>query len=52
MGFITIAAVELIGGVEKRAIKLVPSDPAWPQRFAAERAKIVAALGVKVAWRC
>jgi GrpB-like predicted nucleotidyltransferase (UPF0157 family) len=47
MGLITIAAVELIGGVEKRAIKLVPSDPAWPQRFAEERAKIVAALGAK-----
>jgi GrpB-like predicted nucleotidyltransferase (UPF0157 family) len=43
----TIATVELIGGVEKRDVKVVPSDPAWPQRFAVERAKIVAALGVK-----
>lgn len=43
----TIATVELIGGEEKRGIKVVPSDPAWPQRFAVERAKIVATLGVK-----
>jgi GrpB-like predicted nucleotidyltransferase (UPF0157 family) len=43
----TIATVELIGGAEKREIKVVPSDPAWPQRFAVERAKVVAALGVK-----
>jgi GrpB-like predicted nucleotidyltransferase (UPF0157 family) len=43
----TITTVELIGGVEKREIKVVPFDPAWPQRFAEERAKIVAALGVR-----
>jgi GrpB-like predicted nucleotidyltransferase (UPF0157 family) len=39
--------VELIGGVEKREIELVAPDPAWPERFAVERAKIVAALGAK-----
>jgi GrpB-like predicted nucleotidyltransferase (UPF0157 family) len=43
----TIATVELIGEVEKREIELVPPDPAWPERFAVERAKIVAALGAK-----
>lgn len=43
----TIATVELIGGVEKREIKVVPPDPTWPDRFAVERAKIVAALGGK-----
>src|SRR5882757_5013987 len=43
----TIATVELIGGAEKREIELVPPDPAWPERFAVERAKIVAALGAK-----
>jgi GrpB-like predicted nucleotidyltransferase (UPF0157 family) len=39
--------VELIGGVEKRGIELVPTDPAWPETFAVEHAKIVAALGAK-----
>lgn len=39
--------VELIGGVEQREIELVPPDPAWPERFAVERAKIVVALGAK-----
>ena len=43
----TIAAVELIGGVEKREIEVAPPDPAWPERFVVERAKIVAALGAK-----
>jgi GrpB-like predicted nucleotidyltransferase (UPF0157 family) len=43
----TIATVELIGGVEKRGIELVPPDSAWPERFAVERGKIVAALGAK-----
>lgn len=43
----TIAIVELIGGVEKRRIELAPPDPSWPKRFAVERAKIVAVLGVK-----
>lgn len=36
---------ELIGGREKRAIVLVPSDPQWPLRFERERERIVAALG-------
>ena len=39
--------VELIGGVEKRDIKVVPPDPTWPATFAIERAKILTALGVK-----
>ena len=39
--------VELIGGVEKRDIKVVPPDPAWPAKFAVERETIVTALGVK-----
>jgi GrpB-like predicted nucleotidyltransferase (UPF0157 family) len=43
----TIKFVELVGGVEKREIKLVPSDPRWPERFEEERAKIVVALGTR-----
>lgn len=43
----TIATVELIGGMEQREIELVSPDPAWPERFAVGRAKIVAALGAK-----
>ena len=39
--------VELIGGVEKREIKVVPPDPTWPAKFAIEREKILTALGVK-----
>ena len=39
--------VKLIGGVEKRDIKVVPPDPTWPATFAIERAKILTALGVK-----
>lgn len=37
--------VELIGGVEKRDIRLVPYDPAWPVRFEQERQRIAGALG-------
>ena len=29
--------VELIGGVVKREIKVVPPDPTWPAKFAIER---------------
>jgi GrpB-like predicted nucleotidyltransferase (UPF0157 family) len=36
---------ELIGGPEKREITIVAHDPTWADRFAAERARIVAALG-------
>jgi GrpB-like predicted nucleotidyltransferase (UPF0157 family) len=36
---------ELIGGPEKREIRIVTHDPTWPDRFAAERTRIVAALG-------
>ncbi len=37
--------VELIGGAEKREIRVVDYDPAWPLRFQAERDRIVRALG-------
>ncbi len=37
--------VELIGGREKREIRLVAYDPSWPVRFEQERARIVEALG-------
>jgi GrpB-like predicted nucleotidyltransferase (UPF0157 family) len=36
---------ELIGGVEKRAIRIVDYDPAWPRIFTRERDRIRAALG-------
>ncbi|WP_203217586.1 GrpB family protein [Nocardia arthritidis] len=36
---------ELIGGIEKRDIRIVDYDAAWPRRFAEERARIAAALG-------
>nr|WP_218862717.1 GrpB family protein [Actinopolyspora biskrensis] len=35
----------MIGGVEKRDIRVVEYDPAWPERFRAERERIAAALG-------
>ena len=35
----------LIGGREKRVIRIVDYNPMWPERFAAERAKIERALG-------
>lgn len=38
-------SVELIGGIEQRAIVLVASDPAWPEDFAREQRRIEAALG-------
>jgi GrpB-like predicted nucleotidyltransferase (UPF0157 family) len=37
--------VELIGGQEKRDIRVVTYNPAWPQMFAREQKRIVAALG-------
>jgi GrpB-like predicted nucleotidyltransferase (UPF0157 family) len=36
---------ELIGGTEKREIRVVAHDPAWVVRFAAEKRRIEAALG-------
>jgi GrpB-like predicted nucleotidyltransferase (UPF0157 family) len=39
------AARFLVGGPEPGRIVLAAPDPAWPARFAAERARIVAALG-------
>lgn len=35
----------LIGGTEKRAVRIVAHDPGWPRRFAHERDRIVDALG-------
>jgi GrpB-like predicted nucleotidyltransferase (UPF0157 family) len=35
----------LVGGRERRRIVVVPYDPAWPERFERERARIVDALG-------
>ena len=35
----------LIGGRERREIVIAPYDPAWPERFEVERARIAAALG-------
>ena len=35
----------LIGGRERRPVVLAESDPTWAQRFAHERARIIAALG-------
>lgn len=43
----TIATAELIGGMEKRGMKVVASAPARPQRFARERMLIVAAFDVE-----
>lgn len=37
--------LELIGGVEKREIRVVDYDAAWPLRFQAQRERIVRALG-------
>lgn len=39
--------VELLGGVEKREIVIVDYNPAWADRFASERGRIIAALGPK-----
>ena len=36
---------ELIGGVEKRDIRIVDYDSLWPQRFGLERDRITKALG-------
>ena len=38
-------AFELIGGIEKRTIVLVPYDDAWPHAFERERRRIASALG-------
>jgi GrpB-like predicted nucleotidyltransferase (UPF0157 family) len=35
----------LIGGRERRAIVIAEYDPAWPERFELERARVAAALG-------
>lgn len=38
-------ASELIGGIEKREIVVVPYMPDWPDRFEVERRRIIAAVG-------
>ena len=38
----------LIGGPERRDVVIVAHDPAWADRFATERSRIVAALGERV----
>lgn len=38
----------LIGGREKRAIVIADHDPAWRERYAAERARILGAIGPSV----
>jgi GrpB-like predicted nucleotidyltransferase (UPF0157 family) len=35
----------LVGGRERPTIRIVDYDPAWPERFVAERDRIIAALG-------
>ena len=35
----------IIGSIERGPIRLVPFDPAWGERFQAERLQIMAALG-------
>lgn len=35
----------LVGGRERREIVIADYDPAWPERFAAERERLAAALG-------
>ena len=37
----------LVGGRERREIVIADYDAAWPERFAAERERIAAALGVR-----
>jgi GrpB-like predicted nucleotidyltransferase (UPF0157 family) len=37
----------LVGGRERPRIVIAEPDPAWPRRFAAERARIAAALGAR-----
>ncbi|WP_433655248.1 GrpB family protein [Nocardia sp. CA-128927] len=37
--------MELIGGIEKRDIRIVDYNPTWPNRFTDQRARIAAALG-------
>ncbi len=41
----TVRESELIGGVEKRHIEVVPYDSGWPTQYLKERRRIVAALG-------
>ncbi len=38
---------ELIGGVERRTIEVVPYDPSWPAAFAREHARIATAMGAR-----
>jgi GrpB-like predicted nucleotidyltransferase (UPF0157 family) len=40
-----VTTVELVGGVEKRALVLADHDPQWPQLYAAHERRIRQALG-------
>lgn len=40
-----VAGVELFGGVEKRALVIVTSDPGWPRVFTEHEQRVRAALG-------
>lgn len=40
-----VTGTELVGGVEKRELFLVPHDPAWAGRYASHAARIRGALG-------
>jgi GrpB-like predicted nucleotidyltransferase (UPF0157 family) len=40
-----VTTVELVGGVEKRALVLTDHDPRWPEAFAEHERRIRAALG-------
>lgn len=42
----TVPDVDLIGGLEKRQIGLLPYDPAWGKEFETERRKVLRALGL------
>lgn len=39
---------EIIGGIEKRTIRLAEYDASWPDRYVTERGRITEALGAKV----
>lgn len=40
-----VTTVELVGGVEKRALVIVDPDPTWPETYRAHEARIRRALG-------
>ena len=40
-----VTTIELVGGIEKRALVLVDYDPQWPEAYAEQERRIRAALG-------